>query len=141
MTEAGASNFFVVWKNAQTGRKELVTAPLERIILEGVTRASVIDLARERLGDELDVVEERFTMSAIVAAHDEGRLVEAFAAGTAFFIAAVGGIHFRGRDLVVPTEGSFGDGGSYTGVIRGWLSDIMYGNVEHEWGVVVDEVA
>jgi branched-chain amino acid aminotransferase len=30
-------------------------------------------------------------------------------------------------------------GGSYTMQVKGWLRDIMYGNEDHEWGVVVDE--
>ena len=49
VTEAGASNFFVVWKTKE-GKLELVTAPLDsKIILDGVTRRSVLELARERL--------------------------------------------------------------------------------------------
>lgn len=34
-----------------------------------------------------------------------------------------------------------GDGASgyYAALLKKWLKDIMYGNVEHEWGVVVDE--
>lgn len=49
VTEAGASNFFVVWKTRE-GKVELVTAPLEsKIILDGVTRRSVLELARDRL--------------------------------------------------------------------------------------------
>jgi branched-chain amino acid aminotransferase len=49
VTEAGASNFFVVWKTRE-GTLELITAPLDsKIILDGVTRRSVLDLARERL--------------------------------------------------------------------------------------------
>lgn len=145
VTEAGASNFFVVWRNKETDRLELVTAPLgERIILEGVTRASVLDLARERLCSScediegLDVVEKRFTMADIVSAYKEGRLVESFAAGTAFFIAPVGLIHFRGQDLEVPTAG--GESGFYTALIKQWLVNIMYGKESHEWGVVVEEV-
>ena len=44
VTEAGGANFFVLWKNRQTGRRELVTAPLgDGVILEGVTRASVLE--------------------------------------------------------------------------------------------------
>lgn len=146
VTEAGASNFFVVWRNKTTGRLELVTAPLEeRIILEGVTRASVLELTRSRLSEAmgdveaLDVVEKRFTMADVVSAYREGRLVEAFAAGTAFFIAPVSLIHFRGEDLVVPTEE--GESGVYTRVVKEWLVNIMYGKETHEWGVVVDEVA
>lgn len=145
VTEAGASNFFVVWRNAQTQRLELVTAPLEeRIILEGVTRASVLQLATARLAESfegaeaLDVVERRFTMDDVSSAYREGRLVEAFAAGTAFFIAPVERIHFRGKDLQIPMEG--GASGVYAGLVKKWLVDIMYGREGHEWGVVVDEV-
>lgn len=145
VTEAGASNFFVVWKNKSTGRTEIVTAPLEeRIILEGVTRASILDMARERLSksidglDEVDVVERKFTMAEIASAHEEGRLIEAFAAGTAFFVAPVGLIHFRGKDVHVPVDG---DSGKYARQIKRWLSDVMYGNVQHPWGIVVDEVS
>lgn len=148
VTEAGASNFFVVWRNAESGKLELVTAPLaERIILEGVTRASVLQLARDRLSksaaaqlgvEGLEVVERRFTMDEISSAYKEGRLVEAFAAGTAFFIAPIEKIHFRGKDLYVPMEGE--ESGVYAGLVKKWLVDIMYGNEGHEWGVVVDEV-
>lgn len=138
VTEAGASNFFVVWKDKTTGRKQLVTAGLdEGVILEGVTRASLLALARERLADELDVVERKYTMVEIVAAADEGRLVEAFAAGTAFFVAPVGLIEWRGQEMKIPL--SEGHTGRYAGLLRGWLSDIMYGRAEHEWGLVVEE--
>lgn len=145
VTEAGASNFFVVWRNASTRKLELVTAPLEeRIILEGVTRASVLQLAKDRLAKDfegveaVEVVERRFTMEDVLSAYREGRLVEAFAAGTAFFIAAVEKIHFRGKDLEIPMEGE--ESGVYAGLVKRWLVDIMYGREEHEWGVVVDEV-
>src|ERR1700753_3992008 len=49
VTEAGASNFFVVWKT-QAGKTQLITAPLgDGIILEGVTRQSVLDLVRSEM--------------------------------------------------------------------------------------------
>ncbi|KAK3710084.1 hypothetical protein LTR37_010515 [Vermiconidia calcicola] len=144
VTEAGASNFFVVWRTKDTGRLELVTAPLEeRIILEGITRASVLQLAKERLSkavdgtESVDVVERRFTMDDIVSAYKERRLIECFAAGTAFFIAPVSDIHFRGKDLQLPLEE--GETGIYTRIIKQWLVNIMYGNEGHEWGIVVDE--
>ena len=93
VTEAGASNFFVVWKTRE-GKLELVTAPLDsKIILDGVTRRSVLELARERLvvGSEhlggevrgVDVVERTFTMFELEEAQREGRLLEAFLSGTA----------------------------------------------------------
>lgn len=82
-TEAGGSNFFVVWQR-KDGKKELITAPLDdQLILNGVTRRSCLDLARERLKDELDITERKFTIGELQEASAEGRLLESFAAGTA----------------------------------------------------------
>lgn len=151
VTEAGASNFFVVWRVPETGRLQLVTAPLDdRIILDGVTRRSVLELARTRLAsgwagadaaeenlEALDIVERKFTMAELVDAAAEGRLVEAFAAGTAFFIAPVGMIHFRGKDVDIPLAA--GDSGKYAHIIKTWLRNIMYGKENHEWARVVPD--
>jgi branched-chain amino acid aminotransferase len=147
VTEAGASNFFVVWRNKESNKVELITAPLgERIILEGVTRASILELARSRLVagktpgslESVEVVERKFTMADVIEAYDEGRLIEAFAAGTAFFVAPVGLIHYKNKDIEIPTGD--GESGDYAKVLKGWLGGIMYGKEVHEWGVVVDEV-
>ncbi|KAK4989691.1 hypothetical protein LTR50_003016 [Elasticomyces elasticus] len=146
VTEAGASNFFVVWRARGSHRIQLVTAPLtDKIILDGVTRASVLSLAEERLGggadgeeEGLEVVERSFSMGDVMQAYEEGRLLEAFAAGTAFFIAPVRLIHFRGVDLTLPADGP--EANKYTLRIKGWLQAIMYGKEKHEWGVVVDEI-
>lgn len=90
VTEAGASNFFVVWRNKETNKVELVTATLEdKMILNGVTRKSVLEFAKQRLShskedlEGLEVVERRYTMDEIEEAYNDGRLLEAFASGTA----------------------------------------------------------
>ncbi|CAJ2502890.1 Uu.00g102840.m01.CDS01 [Anthostomella pinea] len=138
-TEAGASNFFVVWKCKESGKTQLVTAPLDdRLILDGVTRRSVLALARERLGDEVEIVERKYTIEDVLQADEEGRLVESFAAGTAYFVCPVSVIHHRGRDVKVPM-GKAGESGQLTSQIKGWLRDIMYGGEDHKWGVVVPE--
>lgn len=83
----------MIWKT-KDGKLELVTAPLDsKIILDGVTRRSTLELARKRLaeGSEhltpdvkgLEVVERVYTMLEIEEAVKEGRLVEAFVSGTA----------------------------------------------------------
>ncbi|KAI2606392.1 branched-chain amino acid aminotransferase II [Hypoxylon fragiforme] len=137
-TEAGASNFFVVWKTKE-GKTEIVTAPIDdRLILNGVTRRSLLQIARERLEGEIDVVERKYTIQEVMDANAEGRLLESFAAGTAFFVCPVSLIHHRGQDIQIPM-GKAGDGGPYSLKIKGWLQDIMYGNVDHPWGVVVQE--
>jgi branched-chain amino acid aminotransferase len=143
VTEAGASNFFIVWTTR--GRKvQLVTAPLgDKIILDGVTRRSILQLSHERLTDgktglaPLDVVERQFTMEDIVEAVDQGRIVEAFAAGTAYFVCPVSVINYRERDLEIPM--ARGDSGDYAALLKGWLEKIMYGRDDHKWGVVVEE--
>lgn len=144
VTEAGGSNFFVLWDNKTTGRRELITAPLgDGVILEGVTRASVLDLVRSgRVGTDVDVTERKFTMQELLKAQTEGRLIEAFGAGTAFFIAPIQDIHFRGVDLVLPLgrEGKDGKkGNEFALTVKNLLKDIMYGRLGHEWGVVVEE--
>ena len=144
VTEAGASNFFVLWMNKDSERRELITAPLEDgVILQGVTRDSVLGLVRSGVMGDVDVVERKFTMDEVVLAEKEGRLIEAFGSGTAFFIAPVQDVHFRGVDLVLPlgkgghAEGKRGD--EFAMGIKGRLRDVMYGRAEHEWGVVVAE--
>ncbi|KAF2759697.1 branched-chain amino acid aminotransferase [Pseudovirgaria hyperparasitica] len=148
VTEAGASNFFVVWKTKE-GVTQLVTAPLgEKIILDGITRRSTLELARTRLVngwtptdgslpgklDAIEVVERKFTMKDIEEAYDEGRFIEAFVAGTAFFVGQVSLIHFRGKDLNIEMREH-----GYATTLKGWLSGIMYGKEKHEWAVIVNE--
>ncbi|CAG8949813.1 hypothetical protein HYFRA_00004137 [Hymenoscyphus fraxineus] len=146
VTEAGASNFMVVWRTKEGGL-QLVTAPLDdKIILDGVTRRSILQLARERLTgaserleglEALEIVERRFTMEEVVEAVKEGRMVEAFGAGTAFFVAPVCAIGYKDVDYTIPM--ARGDSGAYAHLIKTWLMNIMYGKEDHEWGVVIDE--
>lgn len=57
VTEAGASNFFVMWRT-RDGRTQLITAPLgDKVILDGVTRGSVLELARQRISEDLEILE------------------------------------------------------------------------------------
>ena len=82
-TEAGGSNVFVVWRR-KDGKKELITAPLEdQLILDGITRRSCLELARQRLSNDLEIMERKYTIRELMEAEVEGRLLESFAAGTA----------------------------------------------------------
>lgn len=95
-TEAGASNFFIVWKR-KDGKKELITAPLDdKLILDGVTRRSCIEVAKERLAGEIEVTERKYTIAELIEADAEGRILESFAAGTAVGQAlfATSSVHF-----------------------------------------------
>ena len=104
VTEVGAMNFFVYMVNKNTGRNELVTASLERgDILPGVTRDSVLDLARS-WGD-FDVSERQITMGEIKEASEENRLLEAFGAGTAAVVTPISCIQYQGEEIDIPSVG------------------------------------
>ncbi len=47
-------------------------------------------------------------------------------------------IHHRGKDVPFPM-GEHGNGGRYTLRLKSYMTDIMYGVEQHEWGVVVPE--
>ncbi|KAF2127344.1 branched-chain-amino-acid aminotransferas-like protein [Dothidotthia symphoricarpi CBS 119687] len=148
VTEAGASNFFIVWRTKE-GKLQLVTADLnEKIVLDGVTRRSILELTRAKLTapssdsdlEPLEIVERKFNIFEVEEAAKEGRIVEAFAAGTAWFVAPISQIHFRGKDIDIPMVK--GDVGAYASIVRSWLKGIMWGQdgmESHEWGHVIEE--
>ena len=74
ITEVGTMNILIYWKNKQ-GEVELVTPPIEQgVILPGVTRDSLLTLARE--WNEFKVTERAVKMSELVEALDDGRVLE-----------------------------------------------------------------
>ncbi|RMZ92420.1 hypothetical protein DV736_g328, partial [Chaetothyriales sp. CBS 134916] len=142
VTEAGASNFFVLWETVE-GKRQLVTAPLDAgIILPGVTRDSVIRLVKER-ESSVEMVERMFTMDELVQAQEQGRLIEAFACGTAYFVSPVQEVDFRGKEVALPLKGTTDEDGNkgkeLSTKLKGWLKDIMYGREGHVWGDVIAE--
>lgn len=137
LTEAGAMNVFVVLRDA-AGRLELATPELDGTILEGVTRDSVLALARERLvGGEGWVVSERpVTMPELAAAGEAGRLVEAFGVGTAAVVTPIRSIGWNGR--MVECGLAPGQEAGETAVrVKNWIEEIQYGELEHEWSMPV----
>ena len=134
VTEVGTMNFFAAILDRETGKKTLMTAPLDGTILEGVTRDSVLDLARERLTPEGWEIEERkFTMPELASAADEGRLLEAFGTGTAAVVSPVRKISWRGR-LVECGLREDQEAGDIARRMKAWIEGIQYGDEEHPWG-------
>ncbi|HET7896284.1 MAG TPA: aminotransferase class IV, partial [Flavisolibacter sp.] len=78
---------------------KLVTPPLSDTILAGVTRDTLLVLAKE-MG--LVVEERKVSIDEILAAIDEGRPVEAFGAGTAAVIAPISVIGVDGEVYHLP---------------------------------------
>ncbi|CAG9940984.1 unnamed protein product [Clonostachys rosea f. rosea IK726] len=137
-TEAGASNFFVVWKR-KDGKTELITAPLDdKLILSGVTRRSCLEFVRQKLVGDIEVTERKFTIGELFEAQTEGRILESFATGTGFFVCPISQIRHRGQDIMIPIDPKL-EAGEITHKIKTVLGDILYGRSKHSWGVVVPE--
>ncbi|XP_065176969.1 branched-chain-amino-acid aminotransferase-like [Sycon ciliatum] len=133
ITEVGTMNMFMFWVN-KAGEKELVTPPLNGLILPGVTRASLLALAQS--WGECKVTERDFTMKDIVEAKAENRLIEMFGAGTACVVSPVGSILYEDKIIEIPTMDT---GAHIARKCHKSLTDIQYGRVKHEWSVDIDE--
>ncbi|WBW75455.1 branched chain amino acid aminotransferase Eca39 [Schizosaccharomyces osmophilus] len=137
VTEVGTMNCFTVWIN-KNGEKEIITAPLDGMILPGVTRDSILDIARERLVPQgWKVTEGKYSMKEVAEASKEGRLLEVFGAGTAALVSPVKAINYKGAEINVPLpEGQ--EAGPITSQISNWILDIQYGkDPNHPWSVPV----
>jgi branched-chain amino acid aminotransferase len=108
--ETSTMNVFVRFDN------ELVTPPLDGTILPGITRDSVIHLARDW---SLVVSERRISINEILDGIQSGRLKEVFGAGTAAIIAPIGELYYQGKSYVVA--------GGRTGEIARKLYDELNG--------------
>lgn len=138
LTEVGTMNLFVYWVN-EDGDKELVTASLDDgTILPGVTRASVLDLSRS--WNEFKVSERNISMTQLLKANDEGRLLEVFGAGTACVISPVKNIHYKGKDhkIALDPNNPESQAGPLAAKLNNTILAIQYGEIPSPWSVVVD---
>lgn len=132
LTEAGTMNIFLVFKH-NNDVIELVTPPLDGTILEGVTRQSILDLARRE--GKLKVSERNVTMEETLSALEKNKLLEVFGAGTAAVTCPIERIYFDNKNYQIPTMQT---GAKYMSHFLNELNSIYYGKKKHEWGVVVD---
>ncbi len=124
--EMGGMNLFFVLGEGDDA--ELVTPELTGTLLPGITRASLITLARE-LGHQ--VTERQFSVEEWRAGVADGTVTETFACGTAAVITPVGHVKARTGDFTV----GGGVPGPLTMRLRAHLLDIQHGRVPdtHGW--------
>ncbi|XP_069618919.1 branched-chain-amino-acid aminotransferase, cytosolic isoform X2 [Ranitomeya imitator] len=131
ITEVGTMNLFLFWTN-ENGELELATPPLDGIILPGVTRRSILDLALQ--WGEFKVSERYLTMAALMKAVKEDRVQEMFGAGTACVVCPVGRILYKDENLDIPTNEN-----KLAARFLKELTNIQYGRTASEWPVLVGE--
>jgi len=120
-------------KNKQ-GKPELITPPLDGTILPGVTRDSVLQLARQ--WKEFDVVERPLSIHDLVTAIKENRVIEAFGAGTAAIVCPISGIQYKGVDYEVPIDSEL-SAGKLSKRFADTIMGIQYGEIASEWSEVL----
>jgi branched-chain amino acid aminotransferase len=114
--ELGGMNVFFVMDDGS-----MITPPLGDTILPGITRDSLLTLARDR---GISLREERYSIDQWQADARSGRLREAFACGTAAVVTPIGRV--RGRDGLDFMIGNGGPG-LQTEQLRTSLVDIQRG--------------
>lgn len=119
--ELGGMNVFLV-----TSDGRLLTPALTGTILEGITRSSVIQLAKDR---GMTVEERRITLDEWDQGVSDGTITEVFACGTAAVITPIG--ELVDGDKTIASTGT----GEVTQSIRQELLGIQTGTVEdrHHW--------
>ncbi|HEY8781830.1 MAG TPA: branched-chain amino acid aminotransferase [Mucilaginibacter sp.] len=124
--EMGAANVMFVLDGT------LITPSTRDTILDGVTRDTVLTLAREW---GFPVEERRVSVAEILEGAKNGKLADAFGAGTAATIAPVGSISHNGEEYFLndPKEREFSQ------KVLKTLDAIRYGNVPdtHGWNYIV----
>jgi branched-chain amino acid aminotransferase len=106
---------------------EIITPALQGSILPGVTRDSIIRLAKD-MG--IPVSERRISIYEIEEAQENGKLEEVFGSGTAAVVSPVGKLVWGDKTVIV------GDGGmgKLTSRFYDTLTGIQYGKLEDTYG-------
>ncbi|MBC7632712.1 branched-chain amino acid aminotransferase [Aeromicrobium sp.] len=121
--ELGGMNLYFVRSDGT-----IVTPELSGSILEGITRDSIMTIARD-LGHT--VIERRVSIDEWREGTADGSITEVFACGTAAVVTPIGSLEWDGGEAV----SGDGEAGKVTTDIRSALVDIQYGRVtdRHGW--------
>ncbi|MCQ2772978.1 MAG: branched-chain amino acid aminotransferase [Bacilli bacterium] len=119
--EVGAMNIFFKINGT------LITPELNGSILPGITRDTIIKLAR-CLGYRVE--ERRISVEEIIGACKRGELEEIFGTGTAAVISPVGKIRYKEENFIINNH----EIGEVSQKLFDLISDIQHGRVKDEWG-------
>jgi len=110
----------------------LTTPKLNTAILSGVTRDSVLTLARQ-MG--MPVEERRISVDEIESGLHAGKVTEAFGTGTAAVVAPIATISISGKDYHIPTPTTE----SFQNKVKEMLNGIRAGRIAdtHAWNQII----
>ena len=118
--EAGAMNIFIRINDT------LITGPTSDRILDGITRKSILDIAKDE-GITTEV--RKINVTEVVAAAKSGALKEMFGAGTAAVVSPISGFGYKGLDYDLPELEN-----SYAMRLKKRITDIQYNRAEDKFG-------
>ncbi len=124
--ELGAANIMFVID------RKIVTPSTRDTILKGVTRDSILELARSW---NVPVEERRVAVTEVLDGIKSGKVTEAFGVGTAATITSIVEIGFQGEIFTLPDPAK----GEFSTRLRRILDDIKYGRSEdaNNWNYIV----
>ncbi|WP_400208038.1 branched-chain amino acid aminotransferase [Candidatus Methanomassiliicoccus intestinalis] len=109
----------------------LITPPLEGTILPGVTRDSVIQLAKKK---GMRVEERRISIDEVMESVKEGSMTEVFGTGTAAVISPVGEIYHNGETVKINNF----ETGPFAKMFYDEITGIQYGEKEDTFGWITN---
>jgi len=130
LEELGTSNVFVL------SGKTLITPDTHGTVLKGVTRDSVIKLAKQA---GFNVEERPISVDELFHLDQQGKLDEVFATGTAATVTSIEALNYQGRSILIAEKEN-----SLSGFLKNQLENIKRSKVEDLFGwnlKVVSEVS
>ena len=118
--EAGTMNVMFVINDT------VLTPKSSDTILDGITRKSVVDIARDW---GFNVEERKIAVSEIIEAFEKGTIKEAFGAGTAATIAPIKSISFEGVNYELPEQNA----DSFSSKVLSYIDSYKRGEVDDKF--------
>ena len=118
--EAGAMNIFVRINDT------LITGPTSDRILDGITRKSIIEIAKS---ENINVEVRPLTVSEVVKAAKDGSLKEMFGAGTAAVVSPISGFGYKDTDYNLPQLDD-----TYASYFKKRITDIQTNKADDPFG-------
>ncbi len=109
---------------------KIITPKSSDTILDGITRKSVMDIARD-WGYETE--ERKISVVEIIEAAKDGNLIDSFGAGTAATIAPIKTIHFDGTDYELPNVSER----EFSNKVLDYLNQYKHGKVEDKFNWIL----